>query len=59
MESWSVPFHDQLLIALGDNIQMLGVDPTKVDLLFFLYKEFSNWPTIPQLYVAGEFVRMR
>ena len=39
----------------------LGVDFTDVDVLADErirqgVKEFSNWPTIPQLYVKGEFV---
>ena len=26
------------------------------NLTMFLIKDFSNWPTVPQLYVKGEFV---
>jgi monothiol glutaredoxin len=51
----------------GRAIQILkacGVDPKSVTTVNVLeddeirqgIKEFSNWPTIPQLYVKGEFV---
>ena len=51
----------------GRAIQILkacGVDPKNVKTVNVLdddeirqgIKEFSNWPTIPQLYVKGEFV---
>ena len=51
----------------GRAIQILkacGVDPKAVKTVNVLYdaeirqgiKEYSNWPTIPQLYVKGEFV---
>ena len=51
----------------GRAIQILkacGVDPNNVKTVNVLdddeirqgIKEFSNWPTIPQLYVKGEFV---
>jgi monothiol glutaredoxin len=51
----------------GRAIQILkasGVDPKSVKTVNVLeddeirqgIKEFSNWPTIPQLYVKGEFV---
>ena len=51
----------------GRAIQVLkacGVDPKNVKTVNVLddaeirqgIKEFSNWPTIPQLYVKGEFV---
>lgn len=42
-------------------MQLLGLEPTQVNVLEDMsiregIKEFSNWPTIPQLYVKGEFV---
>jgi len=42
-------------------LQHLGVDFKSVDVLQSAdvrqgIKEFSNWPTVPQLYVKGEFV---
>ena len=51
----------------GRAIQILkacGVDPTAVVTVNVLeddairqgIKEYSNWPTIPQLYVKGEFI---
>jgi len=42
----------------GRAIQILkacGVDP-KADGIRQGIKEYSNWPTIPQLYVKGEFI---
>jgi monothiol glutaredoxin len=42
-------------------LEHLGVDYASVDVLQDMevrqgIKEFSDWPTIPQLYVKGEFV---
>jgi len=42
-------------------LNLLGVDFTDVDVLENSemregIKEFTNWPTIPQLYVKGEFI---
>ncbi len=42
-------------------LNYMGVDYTDVDVLADAdirqgLKDFSNWPTIPQLYVKGEFV---
>lgn len=42
-------------------LSMVGVDYKDVDVLADAairqgIKEFSNWPTIPQLYIKGEFV---
>ena len=51
----------------GRAIQILkacGVDPKAVTTVYVLddpgirqgIKEYSNWPTVPQLYVKGEFI---
>lgn len=42
-------------------MQLVGVAPEQVNVLEDMsiregIKEFSNWPTIPQLYIKGEFV---
>jgi len=42
-------------------MQLVGVEPEQVNVLDDMdvregIKTFSNWPTIPQLYVKGEFV---
>ena len=44
----------QMLSALGVRFQ--SYDVLQDDSLRHGIKEFSNWPTIPQLYVQGEFV---
>ena len=44
----------QILDHLG--VQYAGVDVLANDLLREEIKAFSDWPTIPQLYVKGEFV---
>ena len=44
----------QMLSALGVKFQ--SYDVLQDDSLRHGIKEFSNWPTIPQLYVQGEFV---
>ena len=44
----------QILDHLG--VQFAGVDVLANDLLREEIKAFSDWPTIPQLYVKGEFV---
>jgi len=44
----------QVLSALG--VKFKGVNVLETDELRQGIKEFSNWPTIPQLYVKGEFV---
>jgi len=46
---------------VGQIMQLLGLEPTQINVLDDAsirdgIKEFSNWPTIPQLYVKGEFV---
>jgi monothiol glutaredoxin len=47
--------------AVAQALTMMGVKFKGVDVLSDMeirqgIKEFSNWPTIPQLYVKGEFV---
>ena len=37
-------------------VKFKGVDVLANDELRQAIKEFSNWPTVPQLYVKGEFV---
>src|SRR5215472_11894457 len=44
----------QILTSLG--VKFKGVDVLKDPEIRQGIKEFSNWPTIPQLYVKGEFV---
>src|SRR5215470_17301532 len=44
----------QVLTHLG--IKFKGIDVLQDPALRQGIKEFSNWPTIPQLYVKGEFV---
>ncbi len=44
----------QILAQLG--VTFKGVNILEDDMLRSAIKEFSNWPTIPQLYVKGEFV---
>jgi monothiol glutaredoxin len=44
----------QILSQLG--IKFKGVDVLSDPQIRQGIKEFSNWPTIPQLYVKGEFV---
>jgi len=44
----------QMLSQLG--VRFKGVDVLEDDTLRESIKAFSNWPTIPQLYVKGEFV---
>lgn len=44
----------QVLAQLG--VTFKGVNILEDDMLRSAIKEFSNWPTIPQLYVKGEFV---
>jgi monothiol glutaredoxin len=44
----------QILTELG--VKFKGVDVLKDPEIRQGIKEFSNWPTIPQLYVKGEFV---
>src|SRR5271156_5435676 len=44
----------QILTTLG--VKFKGVDVLKDPAIRQGIKEFSNWPTIPQLYVKGEFV---
>jgi len=44
----------QILDHLG--VQYAGVDVLANDALRDEIKVFSDWPTIPQLYVKGEFV---
>ena len=44
----------QILDHLG--VDFVGVDVLQSDALREGIKSFSDWPTIPQLYVKGEFV---
>ena len=44
----------QVLTYLG--VQFKGVNVLEDDEIRHGIKEFSDWPTIPQLYVKGEFV---
>jgi len=44
----------QVLTHLG--IKFKGIDVLQDPALRQGIKEFSNWPTIPQLYVKGEFI---
>ena len=44
----------QILDHLG--VEFVGVDVLQSDALRDGIKTFSDWPTIPQLYVKGEFV---
>ena len=44
----------QILDHLG--VEFVGVDVLQSDELREGIKSFSDWPTIPQLYVKGEFV---
>ncbi|MDP3174727.1 Grx4 family monothiol glutaredoxin [Phenylobacterium sp.] len=44
----------QILDHLG--VDFVGVDVLQDDALRSGVKSFSDWPTIPQLYVKGEFV---
>jgi monothiol glutaredoxin len=44
----------QILTNLG--VKFKGVDVLKDPEIRQGIKEFSNWPTVPQLYVKGEFV---
>lgn len=44
----------QILSHLG--VKFKGIDVLKDPEIRQGIKEFSNWPTIPQLYVKGEFV---
>lgn len=44
----------QVLSHLG--VQFKGINVLENDGLRTGIKEFANWPTIPQLYVKGEFV---
>ena len=44
----------QILDHLG--VQYAGVDVLQNEALREGVKSFSDWPTIPQLYVAGEFI---
>lgn len=46
---------------VGQIMQLVGIEPAQINVLEDMsiregIKEFSNWPTIPQLYVKGEFV---
>lgn len=44
----------QILSQLG--VKFKGVNVLESDELRQGIKDFSNWPTVPQLYVKGEFV---
>jgi len=44
----------QILDHLG--VDFVGVDVLQSDVLREAIKTYSDWPTIPQLYVKGEFV---
>ncbi len=43
-------------LLLHYKVQFESVDVLKSDLLRQSIKKYSNWPTIPQLFVKGEFV---
>jgi monothiol glutaredoxin len=45
----------QVLKACGAD-QIMTVNVLEDDAIRQGIKEFSNWPTIPQLYVKGEFI---
>jgi monothiol glutaredoxin len=38
------------------NVQFVTIDVLSNDMVRQGIKDYSNWPTIPQLYVKGEFV---
>jgi len=38
------------------NVQFVTIDVLANDMVRQGIKDYSNWPTIPQLYVKGEFV---
>lgn len=44
----------QILISIG--IPYLSIDVLEDPDLYKALKEFSNWPSIPQLYIKGAFV---
>jgi monothiol glutaredoxin len=44
----------QVLSHVG--VKFKGIDVLADDAVRNGIKEFSNWPTIPQLYIKGEFV---
>ena len=44
----------QVLTHLG--VKFKGVNVLADDVVRQAIKDFSNWPTVPQLYVKGEFV---
>ncbi|MBP7843402.1 MAG: Grx4 family monothiol glutaredoxin [Proteobacteria bacterium] len=44
----------QILNHFG--VQFKGVNILEDDMLRQTVKDFSNWPTLPQLYIKGEFV---
>ncbi len=44
----------QVLNHMGANFK--GINILEDDALRESIKEFSNWPTIPQLYIKGEFI---
>lgn len=43
-------------VLSGPGVSFKAVDVLEDDAIREGIKEFSNWPTIPQLYVRGEFV---
>ena len=50
-------FSAAVVQLLGDlNIKFKGIDVLEDPSVRQGIKDFSNWPTIPQLYVKGEFV---
>ena len=54
---FSYEFHIQILKAVGvDTRTLKTVNVLDDDAIRQGIKEYSNWPTIPQLYVKGEFV---
>ena len=50
-------FSAAVVQVLGElNIKYKGIDVLEDPLLRQGIKDFSNWPTIPQLYIKGEFI---
>lgn len=50
-------FSGQLVQILSHlEVDFQGVDVLEDDALRSAIKQFSNWPTIPQLYVCGAFI---
>ena len=50
----TLPPPPAVLLAAG--VDVTGVDVLSNPIMRTAMKEYSQWPTFPQLYVAGEFV---